>query len=116
MLDEFNAIFIEGDAVGEAMFYGRGAGAAPTAGAVVADIVDAARCIRSQLENRVIENGYENLPKLPVSSLISRFYLRLRVQDRPGAFGALATAFGDEQVSLDLIIQKRSEGGVAEFS
>jgi homoserine dehydrogenase len=115
VLDEFNAIYVEGDAVGEAMFYGRGAGALPTAGAVLADVVDAARCVRSQLENGVMESRFQSAPLVPVSALVSRFYLRLLAQDRPGVFAGLATAFGDEQVSLDMIIQKSSRDGIAEI-
>lgn len=115
VLDEFNAIFIEGDAVGEVMFYGRGAGAAPTASAVVADIIDAARCLRSQLENGVIESRFRPAAILPAAEITSQFYLRLLARDIPGVFASLATAFGDEGVSLDMIIQKRSEGGIAEI-
>ncbi|MEW5785437.1 MAG: homoserine dehydrogenase [Bacillota bacterium] len=115
VLNEFNAVFIEGDAVGEVMFYGRGAGAAPTASAVMADVIDAVRCLRFQMENGVMESKFEPAAVLPVDALISRFYLRLLARDRPGVFAALATAFGDEQVSLDMIIQKRSEGGIAEI-
>ena len=113
--NEFNAVFLEGDAVGEVMLYGRGAGAAPTASAVLADLVDAARCLRSELENGVMESKFKPEALLPMSALSSRFYLRLLASDRPGVFGALATAFGDEQISLDMIIQKRSEAGVAEI-
>ena len=115
VLHEFNAIFVEGDAVGEVMFYGRGAGALPTASAVLADIVDAVRCIRSRLENGVVETSFKATPVLPVDVLTSRFYLRLLAQDRPGVFGSLACAFGDEQISLEVIIQKRSVGGIAEI-
>lgn len=113
--NEYNALFVEGDAVGEVMFYGRGAGAMPTASSVLADLVEAARCLRSEVENGVSENSFKTAPLLPVDSLNSSFYLRLQVQDRPGVFAALANAFGDEQVSLGLIIQKRSEGGIAEI-
>lgn len=112
---EYNAVFVEGDAVGEVMFYGRGAGAMPTASSVLADVVEAARCLRSEVENGYPENSFKAAPILPLDSLTSSFYLRLQVQDRPGVFAALANAFGDEQVSLGLIIQKRSEGGIAEI-
>lgn len=112
--DEFNAVFVQGDAVGELMLYGRGAGAAPTASSVLADVVEAARCLRGQVENGVLEPYFKEIPVRPLHTLTSSFYLRLLVQDRPGVFAALASAFGDEQVSLDLIIQKRSESGIAE--
>ncbi|HHX86865.1 MAG TPA: homoserine dehydrogenase [Firmicutes bacterium] len=112
---EFNAIFMVGDSVGEVMFYGRGAGALPTASAVLADAVEAAGCIKSKREDRVAEIGYQAKPVIPAEALTSRFYLRLQAIDRPGVFADLATSFGKEQVSLDMIIQKRSEGGIAEI-
>jgi homoserine dehydrogenase len=114
VLYELNALFVEGDA-GEVMFYGRGAGALPTASAVVADVVDVVRLKRSGLEDGVLDIQEQSLPILPASKLYSRFYLRLQAKDRPGVFAALATAFGDEEVSLDMIIQKRSAGGYAEI-
>lgn len=116
--DEFNAVFLEGDAVGEVMFYGRGAGALPTASAVIADIVDAARSGGTGAVagiNVLGQSGVADKPVLPVSMLRSCFYLRLQATDRPGVFAALATAFGDEAVSLDLIIQKGSTGQSAEI-
>jgi homoserine dehydrogenase len=115
VLHEFNAVYVVGDAVGEVMFYGRGAGAMPTGSAVVADIIDAARTMRSRIKDGIMETTFAPASVLPVSRLVSRFYLRLQAQDRPGVFAALATAFGEEQVSLDMIIQKRSEAGTAEI-
>ena len=113
--DEFNAIFIEGDLIGEAMFYGRGAGALPTASAVVADIIDAVRSLHVRTENGPYSNGVREMKLLPPSALNSRFYVRLLARDLPGVFGALATAFGEEEVSLDMIIQKRRTNGIAEI-
>lgn len=112
---EFNAIFIEGEAAGEVMFYGRGAGAMPTATAVLADVAEAARCICHQPACSVIEKitGVANL--VPIDSLSTRFYLRFLAEDRPGVFAALANAFGDEQVSLDMVIQKRRVNDSAEI-
>jgi homoserine dehydrogenase len=112
---EFNAIFIEGEAAGEVMFYGRGAGAMPTATAVLADVAEAARCICHQPACSVIEKitGMANL--VPIDSLSTRFYLRFLAEDRPGVFAALANAFGDEQVSLDMVIQKRRVNDSAEI-
>lgn len=112
---EYNAIFIEGDAVGEVMFYGRGAGAQPTASSVLADVLEAARHHVSQVGIDIGENNFRNLPALPVTALTARFYFRLLAEDRPGVFAALATAFGEDRVSLDMIIQKRSERGMAEI-
>lgn len=113
--DEFNAIFITGDLIGEAMFYGRGAGARPTASAVVADIIDAVRSQRRQVKEEFFLNDARKVTPLPPSALSSRFYVRLLARDRPGVFGALATTFGEEEVSLDMIIQKRRTNGTAEI-
>ncbi len=113
--DEFNAIFINGDLIGEAMFYGRGAGALPTASAVVADIIDAARSLRKGASEKPPSDPPTRIKLLPPSALSSRFYVRLLARDRPGVFGALASAFGEEEVSLDMIIQKRRTNGTAEI-
>lgn len=113
--DEFNAIFIEGDLIGEAMFYGRGAGALPTASAVVADIIDAVRSRHTPAEKEHYPGGGRETRLLPRSALNSRFYVRLLARDLPGVFGSLATAFGEEGVSLDMIIQKRRTNGTAEI-
>ncbi len=115
VLNEFNAVFVEGDAAGEVMFYGRGAGSLPTASSVLADVLEVGRCLRCPVENGVPENSHKEATVLPMDVLVSSFYLRLQVQDRPGVFAALANAFGDEQVSLGLIMQKRSEKGIAEI-
>ncbi len=113
--DEFNAIFIEGDLIGEAMFYGRGAGALPTASAVVADIIDAVRSRPGPAEIMRYSGADEEIRLLPPSALNSRFYVRLLARDLPGVFGSLATAFGEEGVSLDMIIQKGRINGTAEI-
>ena len=113
VLNEFNAVFVEGDAAGEVMFYGRGAGSLPTASSVLADVLEVGRCLRCQAENGVPENSYREAPVLPMDALVSSFYLRLQVQDRPGVFAALANAFGDEQVSLGLIAE--AQKGIAEI-
>ncbi|NLC11375.1 MAG: homoserine dehydrogenase [Firmicutes bacterium] len=111
---EFNALFVEGDAVGEVMFFGRGAGEMPTGSSVVADLMDAAREIKLGDKSPSLQPS-EKRNILPVSELVSPFYLRLQATDEPGVFGYLATVFGGENISLDMIIQKRSEGGIAEI-
>ncbi len=105
--DVFNAIFIRGNAIGDAMFYGRGAGALPTASAVVADIIAVAR-------NLVIGNTatvgctcYNNRPICPLEETEASYYIRLQVDDEPGVLGAIATAFGNCDVSLKSVIQTR---------
>lgn len=113
--NEFNAVFMEGDAVGEVMFYGRGAGSLPTASAVCADIIEAARTIRHEVDNGIVEITFSPRPVVPLPRQFSSFYLRLKAKDQPGVFAALATAFGDARVSLDMIIQKRSDAQTAEI-
>ena len=105
--DVFNAIFIRGNAIGDAMFYGSGAGALPTASAVVADIIAVAR-------NLVIGNTatvgctcYNNRPICPLEETEASYYIRLQVDDEPGVLGAIATAFGNCDVSLKSVIQTR---------
>ncbi len=115
VLNEFNAIYIEGDAVGEIMFYGRGAGAMPTATAVLADVAEAARCIISKCAGGIMEKTLRKVTFIPIKELNNRFYLRFLADDRPGVFASLANAFGDEEVSLDMVIQKRSIGSIAEI-
>lgn len=100
----FNAVFVEAEAAGEVMFYGRGAGGAPTASAVLGDIVSAAR-------NRVTggrgpgESTYTNLPVLPVGQALTRYYVNLAVADRPGVLASIASAFADNGVSIQVVRQ-----------
>ena len=97
------------------MFYGRGAGSLPTGSAVCADVMDAARVLKNEIENGVLEATFTEKPVIPMEEQHSRFYLRLKAVDEPGVFGKLATVFGDAAVSLDRIIQKRSVEGTAEI-
>lgn len=112
---ENNALFVVGNAVGEVMFYGLGAGAMPTASSVVADLIDVARNINHQVENGIMEAGFQHKKFVSMETLSSAFYLRLQAKDEPGVFASLATAFGQEGVSLDMILQKRSIAGAAEI-
>ena len=113
--NEFNAVFLEGDAVGEVMLYGRGAGALPTGSAVCGDIMEAARVIKNEVKNGIIESTFTEKDIIPLAEQFSRFYLRLKAQDEPGVFAQLAAAFGNAKVSLDRIIQKRSVEKTAEI-
>ncbi|XEQ93011.1 Homoserine dehydrogenase [Sporomusa carbonis] len=105
--DVFNAIFVKGDAVGETMFYGRGAGELPTASAVTADIIDVARDIRHNVSSRILCTCFEQTHIYPVTKTESPYYIRLLVEDKPGVLAAIAGAFGAQQVSLHSVIQKR---------
>ncbi|NLZ39103.1 MAG: homoserine dehydrogenase [Firmicutes bacterium] len=113
--NEFNAVFLEGDAVGEVMLYGRGAGALPTGSAVCGDIMEAARAIKKEVQNGILEATFTEKPIISLAAQSSRFYVRLKAKDEPGVFAQLAAAFGNADVSLDRIIQKRSVEKTAEI-
>ncbi|TWH49010.1 homoserine dehydrogenase [Sporomusa sp. KB1] len=113
--DVYNAIFVKGDAVGETMFYGRGAGELPTASAVVADIIDVARDIRHNVSSRILCTCFDQKPIYPVNKIESPYYIRLLVEDKPGVLAAIAGAFGAQQVSLHSVIQKRKVEGSTEL-
>ena len=115
VLFENNALYVEGNAVGEVMFYGPGAGAMPTGSSVVADLIEVVRNISHQVENGIIEISFQDKNVVPLHELDSAFYLRMQAKDQPGVFAGLANAFSEEMVSLDMIIQKRSGEGKAEI-
>ncbi|MDI3280956.1 MAG: homoserine dehydrogenase [Bacillota bacterium] len=103
--DVYNAVFIEGNAVGQLMFYGRGAGDLPTGSAVVADLIEVARHLE---RGPVIPacSCYTQKPLLPMGKVTSQFYLRMEVLDKPGVLARIAGAFGEAEVSLASVIQK----------
>ena len=113
--DAFNAIFIRGDAVGDAMFYGRGAGSLPTASAVCADIMEAARDIAHHSSSHILCTCFEEKRISPISETESPYYIRLLAEDKPGVMAAIAGAVGAQQVSLNSVIQKRRVGTRAEI-
>ena len=101
----FNAIFVHGNAIGEAMFYGQGAGSLPTASAVVSDIIDVSRDIVNSTFGRIRCTCFEQKPLCPIEETESSYYVRLLVDDKPGVLGQIAKAFGDAAVSLKSVIQ-----------
>lgn len=111
----FNAIFVSGDAVGDVMFYGRGAGKTPTASAVCADIMDIAKNIVLENKSFMTCGCYDHKPVCSVDGMQFPFYIRLLVADRPGALSAISAAFGSQQVSLRSVLQKRQVNGNAEL-
>ena len=113
--DVFNAIFVRGNAIDEAMFYGRGAGALPTASAVIADVVDVARDIVNDTFGRISCAGYTRKRICPLDETESSYYVRLWVEDQPGVLGLIATSFGDNEVSLKSVIQTRKINDRAEI-
>ena len=107
--DAFNAVFIKGNAVGDLMFYGRGAGDLPTGSAVVGDMINIIK--KKDLQKPLYENGFDENEKRVISMEESRseYYVRLLVKDVPGVFGKVATEFGRHKVSLSSVIQKGRE-------
>ncbi len=113
--DVFNAIFVRGNAIGEAMFYGRGAGSLPTASAVIADVVDVARDIVNDTFGHISCAGYTRKRICPLDETESSYFVRLLVEDQPGVLGLIATAFGSNEVSLKSVIQTRKINDQAEI-
>jgi homoserine dehydrogenase len=108
-----NAILVQSDAVGPTLYYGAGAGAEPTASAVVADIIDVVRTITTDPQNRVPHLAFHadsliEVPILDMGKVETAYYLRLSVINRPGVMASIATIFGDSDISIDTILQKGS--------
>jgi homoserine dehydrogenase len=104
----FNAVFVEGDAAGELMVYGRGAGGKPTASAVLGDVIDAAHHLREGSRGRSARRRKPDLR--PISELRCQYYLTMDVADRPGVLAAVATVFGDHNVSIRSMEQSGLSG------
>jgi homoserine dehydrogenase len=113
--DVNNAVLVRGDAVGDVMFYGRGAGMMPTGSAIVADILDAARGSAAQTFTKLqfFQNPRSDLPAVPIRKTRSRYYLRFNVSDRPGVVGRITTELGEHEVSLASLIQKEPQSSDA---
>ena len=111
-----NAVWVKGDAVGHTMYYGKGAGAEPTASAVIADLVDVSRMLTSDPENRVPHLAFQaeamsDLPILPVERIETAYYLRLRVSDEPGVLADITRILADERISIDAVLQREPAEG-----
>jgi homoserine dehydrogenase len=111
-----NAILVKGDAVGQTMYYGAGAGAEPTASAVVADLVDVARMLTSDPEHRVPHLAFQpdrlsDIPILAMGEVETAYYLRLRVLDKPGVLAGITRIFADLSISIDAMVQKEPREG-----
>jgi homoserine dehydrogenase len=103
--DAFNAVFIEAESAGEMMFYGRGAGGAPTASAVLGDVVAVARNLRAG-GHGPRESTYANLEIRGIDQACTRYYVNLDVADRPGVLATVARAFSDNGVSIQVVRQE----------
>src|SRR5262249_14681760 len=105
----FNAIAVKGDVVGDALFYGRGAGQDPTSSAVIADIAEAADALVSPRRNLgFMPHGLYGTCK-PIDEIVSEFYVRLSVEDRPGVIAQIAGILGELNVGISSILQPESE-------
>ncbi|MBF4510260.1 MAG: homoserine dehydrogenase [Aeromicrobium sp.] len=111
----YNAIYVIGDAVGETMFFGEGAGSLPAASAVVGDIIEAARHIQSGCAGLVGCTCSEELPVRDIADLETAYYVRLHVADEPGVLASVAGIFAEHRVSLASVIQRHVEDGAAEI-
>jgi homoserine dehydrogenase len=111
-----NAILVQGDAVGATLYYGAGAGAEPTASAVVADLVDVTRMHTADPEQRVPHLAFQpdrmsDLPILSMEEVETSYYLRLRVLDRPGVLADITRILADQSISIDAMVQKEPSEG-----
>lgn len=111
-----NAVVVKGDAVGPTLYYGAGAGAEPTASAVIADIVDVARTLTADPEHRVPYLGFqqENLRDkliLPIEEVETAYYLRMSALDKPGVLSKVAQILSDSGISVEALIQKEAKEG-----
>ena len=113
--DSFNAVFVHGDAVDDAMFQGRGAGEFPTASAVVGDLISVARDMQYDCCGRIGCSCYKNLSMKPAGEARHKYFLRLIVEDRTGILAGVAGVLGNNGVSINQVIQKPAVNGVAEL-
>ncbi|MGI5818835.1 MAG: homoserine dehydrogenase [Armatimonadota bacterium] len=112
----FNAVWVVGDACDQVMLYGRGAGDLPTGSAVAGDILDCARNILAGSRSRVPCTCEGEAQIMPIEDVETRNYVRMRVKDRPGVLGSIATIFGQEGVSIESVVQRGgSHNGLAEI-
>ncbi len=111
-----NAVLVQGDAVGATLYYGKGAGAEPTASAVIADLVDVTRMHTADPEHRVPHLAFQpdavaDIPVLPMAEVETSYYLRLRVEDKPGVLADITRILADQHISIDAMIQREPDEG-----
>jgi homoserine dehydrogenase len=111
-----NAVLVKGDAVGATLHYGAGAGAEPTASADIADLVDVTRMHTADPEHRVPHLAFQpdqlnDIPFLPMGEIVTSYYLRMRVDDRPGVLADITRILADREISIDAMIQKEPPEG-----
>lgn len=113
--ESFNAVFIHGDAVDDAMFYGRGAGEMPTASAVVGDVIDVSRDLAYNCTGRISCTCYRQIPVKDFGEVQNKFFLRMQVKNRPGVLAQIAQVFGGHKVSIARVVQKNVHPDRAEL-
>jgi len=111
-----NAVLVKGDATGPTLYYGAGAGAEATASAVIADLVDVTRMHTADPEHRVPHLAFQpdqltDVPFLPIGEVVTSYYLRMRVEDRPGVLADITRILADREISIDAMIQKEPPEG-----
>jgi homoserine dehydrogenase len=111
-----NAVLVQGDAIGATLYYGKGAGAEPTASAVIADLVDITRLATADPEHRVPHlafqpNAMTDISILPMSEITTSYYLRMRVADQPGVLADVTRILADATISIDAMLQKEPGAG-----
>ena len=111
-----NAVMVQGDAVGTTLYYGKGAGAEPTASAVVADLVDITRLATADPDHRVPHLAFQpdamaDTPILAIEQVVTAFYLRLVVADEAGVLAKITTVLADNGISIDAVLQRESAEG-----
>ncbi len=111
-----NAVLVKGDAVGVTLYYGKGAGAEPTASAVVADLVDVTRMHTADPENHVPHLAFQpdhmaELPWLPIDQTVTSYYFRMRVADQPGVLADITRILADGHISIDALFQREPSEG-----
>ncbi len=111
-----NAVLVKGDAVGPTLYYGAGAGAEPTASAVVADVVDVVRSFTAGQETKVAHLGFASssltdYPVLPIEEIETAYYLRMTAEDRPGTLNQVTQVLSDSGISIEAVIQKEPAAG-----
>ena len=104
--DSFNAVFVHGDALGDAMFYGRGAGELPTASAIMGDVIDVCRNTAFNCNGRIGCTCYKNVPIKNMDEIVSKYFVRTLLEDKPGTLAAVASTFSGNSASIDQMVQK----------
>ena len=115
-----NAVLVQADAVGATLYYGKGAGAEPTASAVIADLMDVARMLTADPEHRVPHLAFQdyhlqNVPALPISEIETSYYLRLQVADQTGVLADITRILANQDISIEAMLQREPSQGTTDI-